>query len=190
MCSCFLHLTTQYAPILSCLLHNLDKQVSTLRSRIFGLVTLTKSTAHHLRFAHTFSRSLLIHWTMLSPWSARSSTSNVWAHSLRLGSPSSLIMYKVGKTMEPTPLDLWSLDFSTTVQVSMLRSELKMRFDLPARTRSEYSLSKTGRDAFPCLSCVRSSTPKTSAKSAGTASRPIHLESLASFIFASHRKLT
>jgi hypothetical protein len=135
----------------------------TLWSLLHDLDTILAYSSRHVELEHTFSRSLLIHWTMLSPWSARSSTSNVCAHSLRLGSPSSLMMYRVGKMIEPTPLDLWSLDFSTT-----------------ARTRSEYSLSKTGRDAFPCLSCVRSSTPKTSAKSAGTASRPIHLFLLAS----------
>jgi hypothetical protein len=66
---------------------------------------------------HTFSRSLLIHWTMLSPWSALSSTSNVCAHSLRLGSPSSLTAYSWGSKIDPTLLDLWSLDFSTTACV-------------------------------------------------------------------------
>jgi hypothetical protein len=53
--------------------------------------------------------------------------------------------------------------------------------DLPARTRSEYSLSSKGSEALPCFSCVRSSTPKTSASSAGTASRPIHLMALVSY---------
>jgi len=61
---------------------------------------------------------------MLSPWSARSSTSSVCAHSFKLGSPSSLTMYRAGSAIDPTPFVLWSLDFSMTEHVSIASESL------------------------------------------------------------------
>lgn len=60
--------------------------------------------------------------------------------------------------MLPTPLARWSLLFSIT-----------------PRTRSLNSFSSTGILVLPCLIAVRSSTPKTSSRSAGTASRPTQM---------------
>jgi len=54
----------------------------------------------------TFSLRLPIHCWKLMPWSARSSTNNVCAQSLRLGSPSSRMIYRCGTMILPTPRDL------------------------------------------------------------------------------------
>jgi hypothetical protein len=106
------------SPMSTRLLHNLDIKSAT-RVPCHQSGQLDRTSGASSGFGHTFSLSLLIHCTMLSPWSARSSTSNVCAQSLRLGSPSSLTTYSAGSWIEPTPLDLWSRDFSTTASRSI-----------------------------------------------------------------------